>query len=155
MHRETTTKVAAFAVAGIHLNGLCAGTSVMTLDGEIPVEHLSIGDRIITRDSGMAVLRALDITDVELTPIRILAGSLGHTRPDRDMLVTAHTTLHIRDWRAQALFGAPSAMVPASRLLDGEFVAELPKQKLRIFTLRFDRAHIIYADGLEIGTHPA
>jgi len=151
MHRETTTDVAAQAVRTTVLNGLCAGTSVMTLDGEIPVEHLNPGDRIITRDSGMAVLRALHMTETDMHPIRILAGSLGHTRPDRDMLVSPDTTVHIRDWRAQALFGTSSAMVPASRLLDGEFVAEQPKQTMRIFTLVFDRAHIIYADGLEIG----
>ncbi|MEC9104151.1 MAG: Hint domain-containing protein, partial [Pseudomonadota bacterium] len=37
--------------------GIAAGTKVMTLDGEMPVEFLTAGDRVITRDTGMAVLK--------------------------------------------------------------------------------------------------
>lgn len=35
------------------------GTEVLTLDGSLPVEYLSPGDRIITRN-GMRVLRGID-----------------------------------------------------------------------------------------------
>ena len=133
------------------LVGLCAGTIVLTLDGELPVEHLAIGDRVITRSSGTAILRDIVITQTVLTPIRIKAGSLGHTRPDRDMLVAPEAQLHIRDWRAEALFGKPSAMVPARRLIDGEFVAEEMTRMVTLFNLVFDRPQVIYADGLEIG----
>lgn len=35
------------------------GTIVLTLDGALPVEYLSVGDRIITR-AGMRVLRDID-----------------------------------------------------------------------------------------------
>ena len=59
----------------------------MTLDGEISAEHLSVGGRVITRDSGTSVIKAIHIGDVKMQPIRIKAGSLGHTRPDRDMMV--------------------------------------------------------------------
>jgi len=31
----------------------------MTLDGEMPVEHLSVGDRIITHDAGMSIIMAI------------------------------------------------------------------------------------------------
>ena len=36
-----------------------AWTKVMTLDGEMPVEFLTEGDRVTTRDTGMAVLKAV------------------------------------------------------------------------------------------------
>lgn len=130
--------------------GICAGTTVMTLDGELPVEVLSEGDRVITRDSGTAVLRKVTSRTIRLHPIRIKAGSLGHTRPDRDMLVAPGARIHIRDWRAEALFGAPAADIAAARLVDGEFLAELPSRDMTVYTLHFDRDHIIYADGIEM-----
>ncbi|MEJ6398016.1 Hint domain-containing protein [Yoonia sp. 208BN28-4] len=131
-------------------SGICAGTTIMTLDGEIPVEHLSAGDRIITRDSGMSVLRGVTARTVKVNPIRIKAGSLGHTRPDRDMIVAPGTLIHLRDWRAEALFGAKSASVTADRLVDGEFLAEQSLREMTVYELQFDRAHIIYADGVEM-----
>jgi hypothetical protein len=151
MQSNTKTRIAAeMAVEVVHA-GLCAGTTILTLDGELPVEHLSVGDRVISRTSGTAVLRDIIVTEMMMTPIRIKAGSLGHTRPDRDMIVSPDAQLHIRDWRAEALFGTPTAMVPASRLIDGEFVAEETTRVMTLFRLVFDRAQIIYADGMEIG----
>lgn len=133
-------------------SGICAGTTIMTLEGEMPVEHLSVGDRIITRDSGMAVLRDIQVTKTRTSAIRIKAGSLGHTRPDRDMIVSPQAQLHIRDWRAEALFGAKAAMVSADRLVDGEFLAIQDAQDITIYSLTFDRQHILYADGIELAS---
>lgn len=134
------------------VSGVCAGTTILTLDGEIPVEHLSVGDRIVTRDSGMAALRDIRLTRTKIQPIRIKAGSLGHTRPDRDMIACPDTKLNIRDWRAAALFGQSSALVPAHQFIDGEFLIELSLREVAIYDLVFDQPHILYADGLEIGS---
>jgi hypothetical protein len=143
-------RTAPVADAGL-VAGLPAGTLVMTLDGELPVEALSPGDRVISRTSGTAILRSVTVQSVDGPVVRILAGSLGHTRPGRDMVVGPDTLLHIRDWRAKALYGKPAALVPARRLVDGEFVAEEAAGPVRLFTLTFDRPEVIYADGLEIG----
>ena len=151
MHPGTKNRVADKSVVDAGHAGLCAGTTILTLDGELPVEHLSVGDRVISRTSGTAVLRDINVTALMMTPIRIKAGSLGHTRPDRDMIVAPEAQLHIRDWRAEALFGTPTAMVPARRLIDGEFVAEETTRVMTLFTLVFDRPQVIYADGMEIG----
>ena len=152
MHTGTKTRDTV-ATADTHLiSGVCAGTTIMTLDGEMPVEHLTAGTRVITRDSGMAVLRRVTAQTVRVAPIRIKAGSLGHTRPDRDMMVAPGTQIHIRDWRAEALFGTPAAMVEANRLVDGEFLAVQDEVEMRIYTLTFDRQHILYADGVELAS---
>ncbi|MBL4812264.1 MAG: Hint domain-containing protein [Rhodobacteraceae bacterium] len=132
--------------------GLTAGTIVMTLDGEIPVEHLSPGDRIITRDCGMAILKDIKVTQTKATPIRIKSGALGHNRPTDDLYVAANTLIHIRDWRAEAMFGAQNATVPAEQLIDGEFITAQEKAEMRLYSLVFDRSHIIYAGGLEVVT---
>lgn len=150
MQLGTITKTAKSVTHTAIESGICAGTTIMTLDGEIPVEHLSVGDRIITRDSGMSVIKAIKTRDAKIQPIRIKAGSLGHTRPDRDMIVAAGTRIHIRDWRAEALFGAAAATVEASRLVDGEFLSQLATRDVKMFDIIFDQEHILYADGVEI-----
>lgn len=134
------------------LSGLAEETIVLTLDGELPVEHLSAGDRIITRNSGMAILRDIVVTEATVAPVCVKAGSLGHTRPDRDMMIAPDARIHIRDWRAKALFGTPTANVPARKLVDREFVTEGAPRHMRLYALVFDQAHIVYADGLEVST---
>lgn len=156
MHLGQTKEFAAGNVIAVkraaNVSGLTAGTTVMTLDGEIPVEHLSAGERVITRDAGMAVLREIRSKTVNVASVQIKAGSLGHTRPQHDMIVGPDTLVHIRDWRAKALFGADVATVKAKRLIDGEFVSEQPIQSITVFELIFDKQHILYADGLEVAS---
>lgn len=145
-------RIAAFDGKDTTVAGLSAGTTVMTLDGELPVEHLNAGDKVITRDTGIAILRGIRVAEVTVTPITVKAGSLGHTRPERDMLIGPDTLVHIRDWRAKALFGADVATVKAKRLIDGEFVSEAKTRKMKVYQLVFDNRHIVYADGLEVGS---
>jgi hypothetical protein len=42
-----------------HTGGITQGTRVLTADGDMPVEYLEPGDRIITR-AGIRVLRGID-----------------------------------------------------------------------------------------------
>jgi len=150
MQLGTIETTAATAVTPTLETGMCAGTTLMTLNGEMPVEHLNVGDRIITRDSGVTVLKDIRKSTVKMSAIRIKAGSLGHTRPDRDMIVAPGARIHIRDWRAEALFGTPTAMVAAQKLVDGEYLAPQPTQEADVYELVFDRPHIVYADGIEL-----
>ncbi len=154
MQTETRRRGAAAGTGPVGVNaaitGILSGATVLTLDGELPVEHLAPGDRVITRDSGMAVLREIRRSDRELAPVTVRAGSLGHSRPDRAPRLAPGTLVHVRDWRAQAMFGAAAADVPARRLIDGEFVGRAPVERTTVHDLVFDRPHIIYVDGLEL-----
>ena len=135
-----------------HTAGIALGTIILTLDGEIPVEHLSAGDRIITRDSGMAVLKAIHTQEITTRPYRISADRLGPGRPDVDTLVTADQPILVRGLLAKALFTTDNAMVPVSRLADGEYIAKCEEQTLRVYELEFDTPHVIYANGLELAS---
>jgi hypothetical protein len=130
--------------------GIAAGTKVMTLDGEMPVEFLTAGDRVITRDTGMAILKGIRSRKVACDVVHISGGSLGHNRPEADITVPSGQELLIRDWRAEALFGKKTALVSADRLVDGEFVRDMGKGVMTVYELVFDRDHIIYAGGLEV-----
>jgi hypothetical protein len=129
---------------------LPAGAMVLTLKGERPARDLAAGDRIITRDSGAVTLRAVAEGEASFAAIRVAAGSLGHTRPERDVDLAPDTRVHIRDWRAPALRKTPTADIPAADLTDGAFVAVQPVARHTVVTLAFDLDHIIYADGLEL-----
>jgi hypothetical protein len=131
---------------------LCAGARVLTLDGEVAVEDLTPGARIITRDTGMARLVALSFAREEAEVILVKAGSLGQNRPERDSMVLPQTALHLRDWRAKAFRGAERANVRAEELIDDQFVIRCAARSRRVVTLVFDRPHVIYADGLELAT---
>lgn len=131
-------------------NALIAGTVVLTLDGALPVEYLSPGDRVITRDSGMAILRATRHRKITVQAVCIQAGTLGNMRPDRDVILPASQEVLLRDWRAKTLFGRDTALVPSARLVDGEFIRNIGAVPLSLVELEFDAPHILYADGLEV-----
>jgi hypothetical protein len=130
--------------------GFISGTVLLTRDGEMPVEFLSPGDHIITRDAGMVPLIDVHHSTVMAPAISFAAGSLGHTRPDQDLILPAAQMILIRDWRASALFCTKYAMVRADTLVDGEFVCDLGAQKMILHQLRFKTAHVVYAGGLEL-----
>ena len=73
--------------------GLVAGTIVLTSDGEIPVEFLSPGDRIITRNAGMVALNAIETEKVKIEAVRINAGALGHIKPPHTVMLPAAQTV--------------------------------------------------------------
>lgn len=131
--------------------GMIAGTTILTLDGALPIEHLAPGDRVVTRDSGIAVLKAIKVRKTKARMIRIKAGTLGANRPDGEMVLPADQNILIRDWRAKAIYGQKRAVVPAAKLIDGEFISEhAPSANVTLFDLEFDTPHIVYADGLEL-----
>lgn len=132
--------------------GIAAGTIVLTLDGEIPVEHLNAGDRVITRDTGIATLVAVHMREITFTPYKISADRLGDGRPVADTYVASEQHILVRGLLAQALYKTDSAMVPVAKLADGEYIAKCEGQTLRIYELEFDTAHVIYANGLEIAS---
>lgn len=130
--------------------GIVAGSIIFTADGEIPVEYLSKGDKIVTRDAGMVTLVDTFIHRISAPAVGIKAGSLGHTRPDHNIIIPASQQVLVRDWRAQSMFGKSQVVVQAGQLIDGEFITDLGVRDLHLVHLTFDRPHVIYADGLEI-----
>ena len=70
------------------------------------------------------------------------------------MFVAPNQPIVIRDWRAKALYGQDEAMIPATRLCDGEFIRGDILSELRFVTLRFDGIEVIYAGGLELVCAP-
>lgn len=131
------------------LAGIAGGTKIRTLDGILPVEFLQPGDRIVTR-SGARRLVAVSVRQSRaLDVVRVKASTLGHDRPEADLLIGPGQPVVVRDWRARALFGAEVAAVPSARLADGESVVR-ETHALRLYTLRFAEDEVIWAEGVEL-----
>jgi len=132
------------------LLGLLAGTQVRTLDGLLPVEFLQPGDRVVTRAGARRLVAVSVQRRKEAALVRIRATTLGHDRPENDLVVAPGQPVVIRDWRAKALYGCAAAAIPAARLADGEFIVDECLPEARLFILRFDEDEVIYAEGLEV-----
>lgn len=139
--------------------GIATGTAIRTLEGVLPVQFLEPGDRIVTRSGARRLVavsvqrhRAASLGGASL--IRIRATTLGHDRPERDLVVAEGQLVIVRDWRAKALYGCDTAAIPAVRLADGEFILREPAspdhKALCLYTLRFDEDEVIWAEGLEL-----
>lgn len=128
--------------------GIARGTIILTMKGEKRVEDLQAGDRIITRERGMSVLKSIETVTTPACTIR--TDSLGLARPERDTTVAADQHVTLRDWRAQALFDAEAALVPARRLCDGKQIAAFGEAEF--FRLDFGAPLTVYANGLETPT---
>lgn len=135
--------------------GFASGTIILTQDGEMPVEFLSPGDRVISRDAGLVKLTGTSRSQQVVQAISFAAGSLGHTRPDQDLILPADQKILIRDWRANAMFRQPQTLVSACDIVDGEFICDLGLVPMVLHQLRFDHPHVIYAGGLEVACGPS
>lgn len=130
--------------------GFPGSLPILTLEGEMPIGQLIPGDRVITRDRGMAVLRDMRPVRTECAMVRVRGGSLGHVTPGVDTLIPASQPVLLRDWRAKALFGLPQAIAPAGALIDGEFIRDAGAHEVSLIQLSFDAPHILYVGGLEL-----
>ncbi|MCU0905265.1 MAG: Hint domain-containing protein [Tabrizicola sp.] len=130
--------------------GMLAGTLVRTLDGILPVDFLTPGDRIVTRAGARRLTSVSVVTRKQIHLVRFKASTMGHDRPEQDLYLSPGQPVIIRDWRAQALYSVPVAAIPAARLADGEFICVETHHDVRLYALRFDEDEVIYAEGLEL-----
>ena len=120
--------------------GLGPGTGVMTTAGEVRVERLRPGMRIITRDRGAVALSRLIVRTVPGTGIlRLCPAALDPDDTAPALRIGAGTRLLLRDWRARILFGKSPVLVPLHRLVDGTHIARAEGAgATRLFQLAFD-----------------
>lgn len=149
-----TTKVAAAqqasGAADQEVQGMLAGTTVMTLEGALPVDYLEPGDRVLTRSGARRIARVEVTVMRHARMVRIAHDTLGVGKPQDNVTVCAAQGILLRDWRAKALYGAAQAVVPAQRLVDGDYIRAETLDEARIYTLLFEDPAVIYAGGLEL-----
>lgn len=123
------------------------GTLILTPTGARPVEQLSVGDRVITRDHGAQRIRWIGRRRMpgrgRFAPIRFMAGALGNTRA---MRVSPQHRMLVQGWRAELFFGTEEVLVAAKHLVNGDTIHIDPSDTVEYIHLLFDRHEIIYAE---------
>ena len=124
----------------------CPGTLIRTDRGEVAVESLRIGDRVVTAGGQPKPItwigrRAYAGTFIEgrrdVLPVRIHAGALGEGLPRRDLVVSP---LH-------AMF-LDGALVPAGLLVNGVSVTQAQTvETVEYIHIELDEHAVIWAEG--------
>lgn len=130
--------------------GLVSGTLIRSGDGDIPIEFLSPGDRLISRIHGMVTLNGIKVRHTTAKVVRIAPGALAPDIPKHATMMPATQSVFLRGARAKAVSNQSQAVVPAGNLVDGTSVCDLGMRPLTLIRLVFDRPEVIYADGIEV-----
>ncbi|MCH2076539.1 MAG: Hint domain-containing protein [Rhodobacteraceae bacterium] len=102
------------------------GTTIATPKGEMAVETLRPGDKVMTRDNGIQEIAwtgARDLSSAEvaaaqdLRPVMIKAGALGPNLPERDMMVSPQHRVLLANDRTQLYFEEREVLVAAKHLV--------------------------------------
>lgn len=132
------------------------GTLIATPKGEVPVETLRAGDRIITRDNGIQEIRwvgqkALDYIDLaanpHLKPVLIRAGSLGNGLPERDMMVSPNHRMLVANDRTALYFDEHEVLVSAKHLITSAGVQTVESLGTTYIHFMFDRHEVVLGNG--------
>lgn len=152
----TNGETISFAEIGRVVPCFTPGTAIATPKGEVAVETLKAGDRILTRDNGIQTIswvgtKRLDFAELkaapQLRPIRIKAGALGDNMPERDMLVSPSHRMLIVSHQAELYFGQSEILVAAQHMLamDGVEVADQPY--ITYIHIMCENHEIVLSDG--------
>jgi Hint domain len=103
-----------------------SGTLIKTIRGEVAVETLKVGSRVLTLDNGYRMVRWIGnrkLSKVELEanphlyPIRIPAGALGMGLPNTDLLVSPQHRVFIRSDVAARMVADAEVLIAAKHFV--------------------------------------
>jgi hypothetical protein len=124
----------------------CRGTRIRTPAGEVAVETLRIGDRIMTADGDALPLKWigrrnyrdwLAVGNADVQPILFKAGSIADHVPARDLYVSPEHAMFL-----------DGKLIPAQHLVNGVSVLKVEgMEEIDYFHLEFDRHVVIFAEG--------
>ena len=132
------------------------GTMISTPRGEVKVEDLQVGDRVITRDNGIQEIRWVGqriMTGAELEraahlkPVLIRQGALGKGMPERDMMVSPNHRVLISNFKTSLYFDEGEVLVAAKHLTDLDGVDIVDVSQTIYIHVMFDQHEVILSDG--------
>ena len=132
------------------------GTLIATPRGEVPVEQLRAGDRVITRDNGLQEIRWIGAREMSwrdlsaaphLKPVLVRQGSLGNGLPERDMLVSPNHRLLVANDRTALYFDEHEVLVAAKHLIAGQGVHSVDSMGTTYVHFMCDRHEVVLSNG--------
>ncbi len=123
-----------------------AGTRIRTPLGEVAVEHLAIGDRVVTAAGSAEPITWIGHRHVDCTrhpdhrlvwPVRVRAGAFGPEAPHRDLFLSPDHAVFV-----------DGALVPIRHLINGATIAQVAVDHVTYFHVELARHAVLFAEGL-------
>ncbi|MBS1086799.1 Hint domain-containing protein [Gluconobacter sphaericus] len=124
----------------------CRGTRIATERGDVAVENLTIGDRLLTISGAMRPIRWIGrrsyagqfaATNPAVLPVMFRAGSLGDAVPARDLMVSPLHAMYL-----------DGVLIPAEALVNGVSILRMENvDRVDYFHLELDTHDVILAEG--------
>jgi phospholipase/lecithinase/hemolysin len=123
-----------------------AGTRILTVDGEVPVERLRTGARVVLADGGLApvVWIGHDLLDCTLQadpravwPVCISAGAFGPDMPERDLYLSPDHSIAV-----------DGMLVPVRYLVKDRTIVQTSCAAVDYFHVELRKHAVLLADGL-------
>ncbi|MEX3016244.1 Hint domain-containing protein [Gymnodinialimonas hymeniacidonis] len=148
----TETASAPERFADIASVSFLAGTHLTMANGkQVPVELLSVGDVLLTRDHGPQAIRWIGFQTRRAVgaaaPVRITEGTLNTSR---DLRLSPQHRLFIWQRNDELGTGRAEVMVKAELLVNGDTVVREAGGHVDSYQIVFDGHEIIYAEGIAV-----
>ncbi len=126
------------------------GTHITMASGQqTPIEDLSVGDKVLTRDDGPQQIRWIGHTTYravgEFAPVVIKADALHNMN---DLVVSPDHRLFVYQRQDRLGAGRSEVLVKVRHLINGDTVYQQDGGFVDYFQLLFDNHQIIYAEGI-------
>jgi autotransporter passenger strand-loop-strand repeat protein len=122
------------------------GTLILTDRGEIPIEHLAIGDKVFTMSGTARPIKWIGRRSYSgrflmgqkgILPICFSAGSLGDNVPRRDLWISPHHAMYLE-----------GVLIEARHLVNGVSVVQAETvEKIEYFHIELDSHDVVIAEG--------
>ncbi len=132
------------------------GSMIATPKGEVPVETLKAGDRVITRDNGIQEIAWVGRKDLgfkeiaaneHLRPVLIRAGALGNGLPERDMMVSPNHRMLVANDRTALYFDEREVLAAAKHLVDSSRIMTVEPMGVSYIHFMFEHHEVVLSDG--------
>ena len=132
------------------------GTMIATPRGEVPVETLRAGDKIVTRDNGLQEIRWVGSKPLSwqemavaphLRPVLVKQGSLGNGLPERDMMVSPNHRLLVANDRTALYFDEHEVLVSAKHLVGSTGIHAVESMQTTYIHFMFDQHEVVLSNG--------
>jgi hypothetical protein len=140
----------ASAVATIDVACYCAGTRILTDHGEVPVEALATGDRVVTLGGALEPIvwighRTVDCRShpaaLGVWPVRIAAGAFGAGLPSRGLFLSPDHSVYV-----------DGVLIPVKYLINDSSIVQEVRRTVSYYHIELKRHCIVMAENLPAET---